>query len=276
MSTWLITGCSSGLGRNLALAVLKRGDNAVITARRLSTIQDMVDSYPDTALALQLDVTNRIQVAQAVKQAEARFGGVDVLVNNAGHGYRAVVEEADEAEVEELFATNFFGPVAMIRAVLPSMRARRHGTIVNISSIAARITAPGSGYYSATKCALEGLSNGLREEVSPLGITVIVVEPGQLRTDFSGRSLQQSRTVIADYAETAGRRRIENDTTDGHQIGDPARGAQLIIKAVEASSPPSLLLLGSDAVQVVSGALAATRDEVEAWKKDSITTDFPA
>ena len=276
MSTWLITGCSSGLGRHLAQAVLKRGDNAVVTARKLSAIQDIMASYPDTVLVLPLDVTNHTQVAQVVQQAEARFGGVDVLVNNAGHGYRAAVEEADEAEVEELFATNFFGPVALIKAVLPSMRTRRHGTIVNVSSIAARITAPGSGYYSATKCAIEGLSDGLRKEVSPLGIKVIVVEPGEFRTDFSGRSLKQSRTVIADYAETAGRRRIENDTTDGHQMGDPARGAQLIITAVEASNPPSLLLLGSDAVRVVNDALDKVRAEVEAWKKYSFTTYFPS
>jgi NAD(P)-dependent dehydrogenase (short-subunit alcohol dehydrogenase family) len=154
------------------------------------------------------------------------------------------------------------------------MRTRRHGTIVNISSIAARTTAPGSGYYSTTKCALEGLSRGLQKEVSPLGLSVIIVEPGAFRTDFAGRSLQQSQIAMTDYAKTAGLRRIENDTTDGHQIGDPAKGAQLIIKAVEAQNPPSLLLSGSDAVQVVSDALDADRAELEAWKKDSITTDF--
>jgi len=276
MSTWLITGCSSGLGRSLAQAVLKQGDNAVVTARKLSAIQDIVDSYPDTALALQLDVTDYTQVAQVIQQAETRFGRVDVLVNNAGHGYRAAVEEAEAAEVDKLFATNFFGPVALIKAVLPGMRARRHGTIVNVSSIAARTTAPGSGYYSATKCALEGMSRGLQKEVDPLGIKVIVVEPGAFRTDFAGRSLQQSRTPLTDYAETAGQRRKENDHTDGHQMGDPAKGAQLMIQAVEAPNPPSLLLLGSDAVQVVSQALDGDRAQVEAWKKDSITTDFPA
>lgn len=274
MSTWLITGCSSGLGRNLAQTVLKQGDNVVVTARKLSAIQDIVKLYPDTALALQLDVTDRMQVAHAVKQAETRFGGVDVLVNNAGHGYRAAVEEADEAQVDELFATNFFGPVALMKAVLPGMRARHNGTIVNVSSIAARITEPGSGYYSATKCALEGLSRGLQKEVRPLGVSVIIVEPGAMRTDFAGRSLQQSRTAITDYAETAGRRRIGNDTTSGHESGDPARGAQLIIKAVAAHNPPSLLLLGSDAVQVVSGALDADCAELEAWKKESMSTDY--
>lgn len=275
MSTWLITGCSSGLGRNLAQAVLKHGDHAVVTARNLSAVQEIAASYPDTALALSLDVTDPAQITRAVRQAEARFGGVDVLVNNAGHGYRAAVEEADETEVAELFATNFFGPVALIKAVLPGMRKRHKGTIVNLSSIAARVTAPGSGYYSATKCALEGLSRGLREEVGPLGIQVIVVEPGQFRTDFSGRSLQQSKAAITDYAETAGRRRIGKDDTHGHEIGDPARGAQLVIKAVEASNPPALLLLGSDAVRVVSDALDADCAQVEAWEKESMTTDFP-
>ena len=276
MSTWLITGCSSGLGRSLAQAVLEHGDNAVVTARQLSAVRGMAASWPDTALALPLDVTDREEIAQAVRQAEARFGGIDVLVNNAGHGYRAAVEEADEIEVDELFATNFFGPVALIKTVLPGMRKRCKGTIVNLSSIAARATAPGSGYYSATKCALEGLSNGLREEVGPFGIHVIVVEPGQFRTDFSGRSLRQSRATIADYAETAGLRRIEHDTTDGHQQGDPAKGALLIINAVEAPDPPSLLLLGSAAVRVVSGALDADRAQVEAWKEDSMTTDYTA
>lgn len=274
MSTWLITGCSSGLGRNLAQAVLEHGDNAVVTARKLSAIQGIVDAYPDTALALQLDVTDHGQVAQVVKQAEARFGGVDVLVNNAGHGYRAAVEEAGEDEVNELFATNFFGPVALMKAVLPGMRTRRKGTIVNISSIAARTTAPGSGYYSATKCALEGLSRGLQEEGASLGISVIIVEPGAFRTDFAGRSLQQSRTAITDYSNTAGRRRIGNDKTSGHEPGDPAKGAQLIIKAVESPNPPALLALGSDGVKVVTDALDADRAQIEAWKKESFTTDY--
>lgn len=276
MSTWLITGCSSGLGRSLAQAVLEHGDNAVVTARKLSAIQGIVDAYPDTALALQLDVTDHGQVAQVVKQAETRFGGVDVLVNNAGHGYRAAVEEAGEDEVNELFATNFFGPVALMKAVLPGMRTRHKGTIVNISSIAARTTAPGSGYYSATKCALEGLSRGLQVEGAPLGISVIIVEPGAFRTDFAGRSLQQSRIAVNDYADTAGLRRIGNDKTDGQQIGDPAKGAQLIIKAVESPNPPALLALGSDGVKVVIDALDADRAQIEAWKKESVTTDFTA
>jgi NADP-dependent 3-hydroxy acid dehydrogenase YdfG len=276
MPTWLITGCSSGLGRHLSQAVLERGWNAVVTARDRAKVQDIAARYPDTALALVLDVADRAQVAEAVRQAEAKFGAVEVLVNNAGHGYRSAVEEADEAEVDELFASNFFGAVRMIKAVLPGMRARRRGTIVNLSSIAARNPGPGSAYYAATKCAVEGLSGGLRKEVEPLGVKVIVVEPGEFRTDFSGRSLHQSRTAIADYADTAGRRRIENDKTHGHQRGDPARGAQVIIKAVEAADPPRLLLLGSDAIQVVGAALDADRATLEAWRATSLTTDFPA
>jgi len=276
MPTWLITGCSSGLGRHLSQAVLERGWNAVVTARDRAKVQDIAARYPDTALALVLDVADRAQVAEAVRQAEAKFGAVEVLVNNAGHGYRSAVEEADEAEVDELFASNFFGAVRMIKAVLPGMRARRRGTIVNLSSIAARNPGPGSAYYAATKCAVEGLSGGLRKEVEPLGVKVIVVEPGEFRTDFSGRSLLQSRTAIADYADTAGRRRIENDKTHGHQRGDPARGAQVIIKAVEAADPPRLLLLGSDAIQVVGAALDADRATLEAWRATSLTTDFPA
>jgi NADP-dependent 3-hydroxy acid dehydrogenase YdfG len=276
MPTWLITGCSSGLGRHLSQAVLERGWNAVVTARDRAKVQDIAARYPDTALALVLDVADRAQVAEAVRRAEAKFGAVEVLVNNAGHGYRSAVEEADEAEVDELFASNFFGAVRMIKAVLPGMRARRRGTIVNLSSIAARNPGPGSAYYAATKCAVEGLSGGLRKEVEPLGVKVIVVEPGEFRTDFSGRSLHQSRTAIADYADTAGRRRIENDKTHGHQRGDPARGAQVIIKAVEAADPPRLLLLGSDAIQVVGAALDADRATLEAWRATSLTTDFPA
>jgi NADP-dependent 3-hydroxy acid dehydrogenase YdfG len=254
MPTWLITGCSSGLGRHLSQAVLERGWNAVVTARDRAKVQDIAARYPDTALALVLDVADRAQVAEAVRRAEAKFGAVEVLVNNAGHGYRSAVEEADEAEVDELFASNFFGAVRMIKAVLPGMRARRRGTIVNLSSIAARNPGPGSAYYAATKCAVEGLSGGLRKEVEPLGVKVIVVEPGEFRTDFSGRSLHQSRTAIADYADTAGRRRIENDKTHGHQRGDPARGAQVMVGA----------------------ALDADRATLEAWRATSLTTDFPA
>jgi NAD(P)-dependent dehydrogenase (short-subunit alcohol dehydrogenase family) len=205
MPAWFITGCSTGLGRSLAEAVLDRGDNAVITARDPATVGDLARAHPRTALALPLDVTEQAQVTYAVQQAEERFGGVGVLVNNAGYGYRAAVEEGDDADVRQLFATHFFGAVALMKAVLPGMRSRRDGAIISISSIGARTSQPGSGYYAAAKAALEGLSASLRKEVSPLGITVMAVEPGAFRTDFAGRSLQQSPDAIADYADTAGK-----------------------------------------------------------------------
>ncbi|XVV10171.1 oxidoreductase [Actinoplanes sp. CA-131856] len=276
MTTWLITGCSTGLGRALADAVLARGDNAVVTARDVAKVKDLADAHPGTALALALDVTDPAQVSAAVERAEARFGSVDVLVNNAGYGYRSAVEEGDDADVRQLFDTLFFGPVAMIKAVLPGMRQRRAGTIVNISSIGARFFNPGSGYYSAAKAALEGMSATLRKEVEPLGITAFTVEPGAFRTDFAGRSLTQSATIIDDYAQTAGKRRKENDTTHGTQPGDPVKAADAIITAVTSGRAPTLLLLGSDAVKIIGTALDDQRAEIDLWSKVSLTTDFAA
>jgi NAD(P)-dependent dehydrogenase (short-subunit alcohol dehydrogenase family) len=276
MSTWLITGSSSGLGRELARVVLDAGHNAVVTARNADSVRDLTEAYPDGALALALDVTDSAQVAAAVREGEARFGGIDVLVNNAGYGYRAAVEEGDEADVAALFATNVFGPVALIKAVLPGMRAHRRGAIVNISSIGARICPPGSGYYAATKAALEGLSGSLRKELAPLGIAVVAVEPGGFRTDFAGRSLQQSARVIDDYAETAGKRRKENDTAHGTQPGDPVRAAKAILTAVEADHPPALLILGTDALGAIHAVIDAQLAELAAWEKTSRSTDFPA
>lgn len=276
MSTWLITGCSTGLGRALATAVLAHGHNAVVTARDASTVQDLVETSPDSALALSLDVTDSGQVASAVAEAERRFGAVDVLVNNAGYGYRAAVEEAVAADVQRLFDTNVFGPVAMIKAALPGMRERRSGAIVNISSIGVRLTPPGSGYYAASKAALEGLSGSLRKELAPLGISVTVVEPGGFRTDFAGRSLAQSATAIPDYADTAGKRRKENDTVHGTQPGNPALAAEAIITAVEAPDTPELLLLGADAVAGFDAQADAQRAEVDAWRGLSLSTDYPS
>jgi NAD(P)-dependent dehydrogenase (short-subunit alcohol dehydrogenase family) len=274
MRTWLITGCSTGLGRALAEAVLARGDNAVVTARDEAAVADIVDAHSDRALALPLDVTDPAQIIQAATRAESRFGGVDVLVNNAGYGYRAAIEEGADADVARLFDTNFFGAVAMTKAVLPGMRARRSGAIVNISSIGARRCAAGSGYYAASKAALEAVTSSLRQEVQPLGITAFSVEPGPFRTDFAGRSLAQSAAAIADYAETAGKRRKEHDTSHGTQPGDPDKAALVIIAAVEDAEPPALLLLGSDAVDVATRVLDRQRAEIEKWADRSRTTDF--
>jgi NAD(P)-dependent dehydrogenase (short-subunit alcohol dehydrogenase family) len=276
MSTWLITGCSTGLGRAFAEEALARGHDVVVTARDASAVQDVVDAHPDHALAVALDVTDGDQVIAAVTAATDRFGGVDVLVNNAGYGYRSAVEEGDDADVARLFDTHFHGSVRMIKAVLPGMRARRSGTIVNLSSIGARRTGPGSGYYGAVKAAIEQMTMALRTELAPLGITATVVEPGSFRTDFSGRSLTQSATPIDDYAETAGKRRIEADTSDGTQPGDPAAGARLLVDAVESGASPYLLLLGSDAVEIVTGALDDLRGDIDSWAERSRATDFDA
>ncbi|MFJ4029723.1 oxidoreductase [Paenarthrobacter sp. NPDC089989] len=274
MTTWLITGCSTGLGRALARAVLAQGDNAVVTARSTEPLQELTAEFPTTSLAVALDVTVQSQVDAAVQQAEESFGGVDVLVNNAGYGYRAAVEEGDDADVRALFDTNVFGPVAMIKGVLPGMRSRRSGAIVNISSIGARICPPGSGYYSATKAALEGISGSLQKELAPLGISVTAVEPGGFRTDFAGRSLTQSAVAIDDYAETAGKRRKENDTVHGTQPGDPEKAAQLIISAVEAPETPAFLLLGADAVYAYNAVEEAMRAQVDGWRERSESTGY--
>jgi NAD(P)-dependent dehydrogenase (short-subunit alcohol dehydrogenase family) len=274
MPTWLITGCSTGLGRALAEAVIAAGHNAVVTARDPAKVADLAGAAPERVLAVALDVTNPAQVTAAVRQADERFGGVDVLVNNAGYGYRGAIEEGDDADVRELFETHFFGGVAMIKAVLPGMRARRGGAIVNISSIGATVTPVGSGYYAAAKAAIEGMSGALRGELAPLGISVTVVEPGAFRTDFAGRSLTQSPTVIDDYAGTAGQRRKENDTMHGNQAGDPAKAAAAIIAAVESDEPPAFLLLGPDALAIYRYVADARAAEIAKWEELTSGTNF--
>jgi NAD(P)-dependent dehydrogenase (short-subunit alcohol dehydrogenase family) len=238
MTTWFITGCSTGIGKELAKAVLANGSNAVVTARNPAAVQDIVVGHPSTALALPLDVTNKAQIKEAVAAAESRFGGVDVLVNNAGYGFRGAVEEADDEEIRQVFETNFFGLVALTQAALPGMRNRRRGHIINISSTAGRMAQPGSGFYSATKFAVGGLSDALRKELKPLGIHVTVVEPSGFRTDFAGRSLQQSKRTIDDYDATAGARRKERTNSHGRQPGDPVRAAAALIQITQFGSPP--------------------------------------
>jgi NAD(P)-dependent dehydrogenase (short-subunit alcohol dehydrogenase family) len=276
MSTWLITGCSTGLGRALAEAVIAASHNAVVTARDANKVADLAEGNADRVLALSLDVTDRAQVTQAVTHAEEKFGGIDVLVNNAGYGYRAAVEEGDDPDIRQLFETQFFGAVAMIKAVLPGMRARRSGAIVNISTIGVQIMPAGSGYYAASKAALEAMSGALYVELKPLGISVTVVEPGAFRTDFAGRSLTQSSTVIDDYAETAGKRRKEHDTVHGTQPGDPAKAAQAIMAAAESDEPPAFLLLGNDALNTYRRLAEARLDTIKKWERLTTSTDIDA
>lgn len=274
MKTWLITGCSSGIGHELAKAVLKKGDNAVITARNVSKLNDLASDYPQSALALSLDVTDSSSIANAVEQARQQFGTIDVLINNAGYGYRSSIEEGEPDHVSLLFHTNFFGPVELIKAVLPQMRTNRSGTIVNISSIAAVRSALGSGYYAASKAALELMSDGLSKELHPLGINVIIIEPGAFRTNFFSTSLKGTNKKIDDYAETVGKSRVENIVNHQDQPGDPKRGALVIINAVESQQLPRRLLLGSDAVQIITKELTRRLEEIETWKNVSVQSDF--
>ena len=276
MSTWLITGCSTGLGRALAEAVIAAGHNAVVTARDVVKVADLAEPNSDRVLALPLDVTDTAQITNAVDQAENKFGAIDVLVNNAGYGYRAAVEEGDDSDIRQLFETHFFGVVAMIKAVLPGMRDRRSGAIVNVSTIGVQIMPVGSGYYAASKAALEGMSGSLYGELKPLGISVTVVEPGAFRTDFAGRSLAQSSTVIDDYADTAGKRRKEHDTVHGTQAGDPAKAARAIIAAVESDEPPAFLLLGNDALNTYRRLAEARLNSIKQWEHLTTSTDIDA
>lgn len=273
--TWLITGCSEGgIGAGIARAVLKRGCNAVVTARSPEKVEGIVKDYPDTALAAALDVTRGESIAAAVAAAKERFGQIDVLVNNAGYCYRSSVEEADRAGVDRMYETNFFGPVALIQAVLPDMRARRSGAIVNVSSIGAVRTGAASGYYASTKAALELMSEGLAAELKPLGIRVMIVKPGAFRTHFYDSSLKGADMTIGDYADTAWKRSPQNAVNQMNQPGDPDKAGDVLIDALESDNPPQRLLLGSDAVKAVRATLEARLRELEDWKEFSARTDF--
>ncbi|MGE4278257.1 MAG: oxidoreductase [Magnetospirillum sp.] len=271
---WLITGCSTGFGRELVRVVRAQGYRVVATARNPASLDEF--AADSEVLVLPLDVTLPSQVSSAVQAAEARFGQIDVLVNNAGYGYLSAVEEGEESEVRAMFEANVFGLASMTQAVLPGMRARRQGHIVNISSMGGVIGFPGIGYYNATKFAVEGLSEALAKECAPLGIKVIVVEPGPFRTDWAGRSLKVPATPIADYAETAGARRAAVQGYSGKQPGDPVRAAQAIVTAVKAENPPLHLVLGKVAFEQVEAKLAAFGQELAQWRDLSLSADFPA
>lgn len=273
---WFITGCSTGLGRALAERVLRHGHRCVATARDPAQLADMVSAHPNTSLALALDVTDNKQRQDAISRAEEAFGGIDVLVNNAGHGYSAAVEEGEEDDIRRMFETNFFALAAMTRLVLPRMRSRGKGHIVNISSVGGLVGNPVSGYYNATKFAVEGMSQALAKEVAPLGIHVSLIEPGPLRTDFQGRSMTSVARPIDAYAQTAGARRVQLRASSGKQAGDPERAADAIIKIVESADPPLHLVLGSNGVQRVREALRGVLRSVDEWEAVSLATDFPA
>jgi NAD(P)-dependent dehydrogenase (short-subunit alcohol dehydrogenase family) len=273
-SVWFITGCSTGFGRELARQLLAQGSPVVVTARDVNDLSAF--SGQKQALVLTLDVTDPAQVAAAVAAAEARFGHIDVLMNNAGIGYFAAVEEGEDAEIRRLFDINVFGMGAMIRAVLPGMRRRRQGFIINVSSIGGLRSFPAIGWYNATKFAVEGLSAALWQEVEPLGIRVMLVEPSGFRTDWAGRSANESKVQIADYADTAGKGRHGVRAVSGHQAGDPVRAIEAVIKVVSSPNPPHHLLLGNDAYDGAMATLAELRSDFAAWEAVSRGADFPA
>ena len=273
-SVWLITGSSSGLGRALAEKVLEHGYRAVVTARRPASVRDLVEHYGDRAMAVGLDVTQSAQISAAVKAAHERFGRIDVLVNNAGYGYIGAIEEGEDAEIRAQFDTNVHGVIALMQAVLPGMRHRGKGHIVNVSSIGGLTTFPNVGYYHASKYALEGLSETLAKEMAPFGIGVTVVEPGAFRTDFRGRSMRQSRIRIPEFAGTLGKQRDALLDSHGKQHNDPAKGALAIIEALKAERPPLHLLLGADALDLAHKQLAALRKDFDAWETLSRSTAF--
>lgn len=272
---WLVTGCSTGFGRELVTAVLESGGRVVATARKPDSLRDLVAGHDDRALALKLDVNEPADIDAVVAAAEKKFGRIDVLVNNAGYGYLAAIEEGEDAAVRAMFETNVFGLVAMTKAVLPVMRRQKSGHVVNISSIGGIVGFGATGYYHATKFAVEGLSESLAIETAPLGIKVTIVEPGPFRTDWAGRSIQQSATRIDDYESTAGKRRKETAARSGNQPGDPRRAAEAIMAAVAAEVPPLHLVLGKPALELARKKLATLGAELDRWEPTTLGTDFP-
>ena len=271
--TWIITGASAGgIGEGIARAVLAHGDNAVITARSLAKLEGIAADYPDTCLPVTLDMADQEQMKNIVEKTVEKFGTVDVLVNNAGHGYRSSVEEGEDEAVRELFETNYFGPVNMIKAVLPIMRANGSGVIMNTTSIAAERSAVGSGYYASSKAALDLLTDGLRKELAPLGIRVMVIEPGSFRTHFYDEALKSAPLTVDAYKDSTWKN--ANAENKRQQPGDPLKAGELIYRMAFAEEAPFRLLLGSDAVKAVTTTAQAKIEEAEKFAGQSESTDF--
>jgi NAD(P)-dependent dehydrogenase (short-subunit alcohol dehydrogenase family) len=270
MARWLITGCSTGFGREIARAALQAGHSVAVTARRREAVGDLTDEFGESALALALDVTDAAQIAAAVTATEQAFGGIDVLVNNAGHGYLSAVEEGEDAEVRKLFDVNYFGAVDVMKAVLPGMRARGSGHIINISSMTGLVANPPNAYYSSTKFALEAVSEALAAEVRPLGIKVSLIEPGAFRTDWASRSMKESATPLEDYADVATRKDLIKQFAD-HLPGDPTKVAAAVLMVSELDEPPLRLLLGRDVLKAMRDKIAALSASIDEW--ESVTRD---
>jgi NAD(P)-dependent dehydrogenase (short-subunit alcohol dehydrogenase family) len=272
---WFITGASSGFGRLMTEYLVSIGAKVVATARNVEALQDLVLRHAGNILTLQLDVTKQHSIEQAVADALARVGHIDVLVNNAGYGVAGAVEEVTENEYMPMFDTNLFGLINVTKALLPQFRERRSGTIVNFSSIGGLIGSPGWGYYNATKFAVEGLSEALAAELAPLGVHVMVVEPGPFRTDFLGRSGVEARKIILDYEPTAGKTREYFRSQAGKQPGDPQRAVEAVVAAVSDMQPPKHLLLGKVALSRFRKRLQEWNEELDRWEATTEGADFP-
>ncbi|MCO8574763.1 oxidoreductase [Burkholderia multivorans] len=269
----LITGVSSGFGRALAQAALDAGHTVVGTVRSEQAAREFEALGAPRAVARVLDVTDFDTIEGVVAEIERTVGAIDVLVNNAGYGHEGVVEESPLSELRRQFDVNVFGAVAMMKAVLPFMRMRRRGHIVNITSMGGHITMPGLTYYCGSKFALEGISDALRQEVAPLGIAVTAVAPGSFRTDWAGRSMVRTPRSIADYDGLFDPVRAARVARSGKQPGDPHKAARAILAVLAAEQPPAHLLLGSDALGLVTQRLSAWQDEIRAWEALTVSTD---
>lgn len=272
---WIITGCSTGFGRELAKQVLAEGHKVGVAARNTADVADIVSDYDDKAIAVQLDVTRPEEIRSAVHQVHAAFGRVDVLVNNAGIGYFGAIEESEEVEIRRMFEINFFGLANMTNEVLPIMRRQLSGHIVNIASIGGLVGFPGVGFYNATKFAVDGYSESLSKETEPLGIKVTIVAPSGFRTDWAGRSAKNSARVIDDYAQTAGANKDTIRGNSGNQPGDPVRAAAAIIKVVQSNEPPLRLLLGAGALKGARNKMQLLEKDIAAWEETTIGADAP-
>lgn len=272
---WFITGCSTGFGRNLAQEALEKGHKVAVTARKIPDVKDLADKYPDTAHAITLDVTKPEQVAAAVKEAVDKFGRIDVLVNNAGIGYFGAIEESEEEEVRRMFEINFFGLAAVTKEVLPVLRKQRSGHIINISSVGGSVAFPGIGFYNASKFAVTGYSEALAKELAPLGIHVTVIAPSGFRTDWAGRSANDTKVKIDDYSATAHTNQGTIRGYSGNQPGDPVRAAQAIIKVTETENPPVRLFLGAGALKGIRNKLEELKTDVDAWEETTVWADNP-
>ncbi|GAA5233495.1 oxidoreductase [Verticiella sediminum] len=275
LKTWFITGVSSGFGRELALKVIDAGDRVVGTLRTEAQRAAFEALHPQLAHGVLLDVTDEPAIQRVVDEVEATHGSIDVLVNNAGYGLEGAIEELTMAQARRQFDVNFFGALATIKAVLPGMRRRRSGHILNLTSTGGLITFPGLGVYNASKHALEGLTDALAQEVAPLGIRVTAIEPGPFRTDWAGRSMEHAETRIDDYQATAGAMTKALEQRNGRQPGDPARAALAMIQVVNADNPPRRLLLGSMGFKQVGEIMAARQAEMIRWSDLTFSADFP-